>query len=261
MPFDLPAVARKKVSAALRWRACCRRMAACCCCAVSSSGLGMRDAVGGVFDGPARPEPDRAHAGGDAAAADVCDCGRLRGRQRLRRAAPRSGLQDGGRPAAGERRAFVLAADLSRLENAPSRTEIARMMAGDGRPVLRQLPAGAGLDHPRHRRHVRCGSWPSAAVAVQRALRRALLSADPYLRRDERQAGGDDPARGQDAVRRGSAHHPQACDRAHPRALAQGRTSWCAATAIMAGSKRWIGANSNGVDYIFGFGGNAVLMA
>ena len=52
---------------------------------------------------------------------------------------------------------------------------------GDGGSVLRQLSARAGVDHARYRRHARCGARPSTALAVQCALRRALLPADPHL--------------------------------------------------------------------------------
>ena len=54
----------------------------------------------------------------------------------------------------------------------------------------------------------RRGSRPAAAVAVQRPLRQPLLPADPHLRGDQRQAGGDHPAPRQDAGRRGGARGP-----------------------------------------------------
>ncbi len=85
---------------------------------------------------------------------------------------------------------------MSRLENAPSRTEIARMM---GAMVdlfcasWKRAPASIILDIDDT---FRCGSWQAAALTVQRSLRRTLLSAHPYLRRRQRQAGGGDPARG-----------------------------------------------------------------
>ena len=47
--------------------------------------------------------------------------------------------------------------------------------------VLRQLRRTASRGHPGHRRHLRRGAWPAAALAVQRPPRRALLSADPRL--------------------------------------------------------------------------------
>ncbi len=111
---------------------------------------------------------------------------------------------------------------MSRLENAPSKIEIARMMAAMVDQFCDSYSGAPSLDHARHRRHVRCGARPSAIFAVQRPLRRALLPADPHLRRGERQAGGGDPARRQDARRRGGAHHPQTRHRAHPPPLAQG---------------------------------------
>ena len=43
------------------------------------------------------------------------------------------------------------------------------------------LRSGARLRHSRYRRHLRCRARASAALALQRPLRRALLSADPCL--------------------------------------------------------------------------------
>ena len=58
---------------------------------------------------------------------------------------------------------------MSRLENAPSKIEIGRLMAAMVKP-LRQLSAHAVLDHAGYRRHVRCGARPATALAVQRPL-------------------------------------------------------------------------------------------
>ena len=93
---------------------------------------------------------------------------------------------------------------MSRLENAPSR----RSGAHDDRPgrhLLPQLPRAADGDHPRHRRYLRSGARPPAALAVQRPLRYPVLPARPRLPCRERQAGGGSPAPGQDA-RRASSH-------------------------------------------------------
>ena len=91
-----------------------------------------------------------------------------------------------------------------------------RSGAHDGRPgrhLLPQLPRPADGHHPRHRRHLRRGARPTAAVAVQRLLRHAVLPAGARLPCGERQAGGGSPAAGQDAVGRRGPHPPQAqCD-------------------------------------------------
>src|SRR5258705_9364183 len=70
---------------------------------------------------------------------------------------------------------------MSRLGNAPSQIEIARLMAAlvDGFcDSYRRAPSSITLDIDGYLRH---GARPSAALAVQRPLRRALLSADPHL--------------------------------------------------------------------------------
>src|SRR6266436_3319501 len=107
--------------------------------------------------------------------------GALRGRRRLRLAPVRSDLQDGGRPRAGERRSFVLAAHHVAAGECAVEDRDRPTDGGAGGWVLRKLPARAVLDHARHRRYLRHGARPSAALAVQRPLRRALLSADPHL--------------------------------------------------------------------------------
>src|SRR6266699_2224387 len=72
----------------------------------------------------------------------------------------------------------------------------------DDRSVLRQLRADPPAHRARHRRHRGPGSRRSATRAVQRLLRQPLLPADPHLRSDHRQAGGDHPAPRQDTGRR-----------------------------------------------------------
>ena len=49
------------------------------------------------------------------------------------------------------------------------------------------------------------------------------------------------------------------CHRPHPRALAQGAHPGSRRQPLRPRPKRWLGARANGVDYIFGFGGNPVL--
>ena len=109
---------------------------------------------------------------------------------------------------------------MSRLENAPLAH---RGGAHDGRPgrcLLPLLPCPARRHHPRHRRHLRSGAWPPAAVAVPRLLRHPLFPPRPRLSRRERQAGGGAPAPGQDAVGCRGPHPPQAPGAAYPPALA-----------------------------------------
>jgi hypothetical protein len=101
---------------------------------------------------------------------DANDCATLRHDPAFKMAVGR--LPESGQPLCSQ-------PTMSRLENAPSRIELARLMAA--RSVLCELSAAADLDRAGHRRHLRHRAWPSAAVAVQRLLRRALLSADPHL--------------------------------------------------------------------------------
>ena len=70
-----------------------------------------RRAPGALPRGPARAGAGAARARRDDPLPRAADRRRLSRRQRLRCAARRSGLQDGGRPAARERRRSVLAAD------------------------------------------------------------------------------------------------------------------------------------------------------
>ena len=53
-----------------------------------------------------------------------------------------------------------------------------------------QLRSSAARRHAGCRRHCRCRGWPSTTLAVQRSLRRALLSADPCLRYCDLAPGG-----------------------------------------------------------------------
>jgi hypothetical protein len=58
---------------------------------------------------------------------------------------------------------------MSRLENAPSKVEIARMMAAMV-DLFCASWAPARPDHARHRRHARPGPRTSAAFPIQRSL-------------------------------------------------------------------------------------------
>ncbi len=166
---------------------------------------------------------------------DGNDCDALRSR---------SGLQDGGRAAARERRRSVLAAD-HQPAGEPARPDRAQAHdGGDGRVVLRQLRAGAAAHPARHRRHRGPGSRRPATGAVQRLLRQPLLPADPHLRGDapaSRWRSSCAPAR-----RRTAPRWRWCCAMSSAISAPAGRqsTSWCAATAITAGPRRWRGASA-----------------
>ena len=181
-----------------------------------------RRAPGPLPRGPAGARAGPARARRDDPLPGAADRGRLRGCQRLRCAARRSGLQDGGRPAARERRRPVLAADHVPARE-PARTDRAEAHdGGDDRAVLRQLRRGAAADRARHRRYRGSGPRRPAAGAVPRPLRQPLLPADPHLRGDHRQAGRGDPAARQDAGRRRGRPRPAPRRQGHPRPLAAG---------------------------------------
>ena len=120
---------------------------------------------------------------------------------------------------------------ISRLKNAPSKTEAARLSAAllDQLGTTKAGQAGA----PRHRRHVLRGAWRPAACILERASRRA----------------------GQ----RG-AHCHQACDQAPAPSLAVRPASCGAATATMGGSRRWNGQKTT-MPTTFSVAGNAALNA
>ena len=106
---------------------------------------------------------------------------RLRGRQRRQPAALRSGLQDGPGCAAFGSGPGVAIDDLPAGEPA-RRAPAGGDGAGDGRPLLRLLPAGAEADRARHRRHLRRRAWRPAIAPVQCPLRRIRLPADRGVR-------------------------------------------------------------------------------
>jgi hypothetical protein len=70
---------------------------------------------------------------------------------------------------------------MSRWENAPRPAHADPNGTRHGGPVVPEPSPPTEGRHPRYRRHRRHGARPSAAVAVQRSLRRTLLSADPHL--------------------------------------------------------------------------------
>jgi hypothetical protein len=82
LSFDLPAVARKKVSIGFDGGLLSSDAGV-----LLLRGVEQRLSIATRLAALPRPEPDRPYGGGDAAVADVCDCGGLRGQQRLHDAA------------------------------------------------------------------------------------------------------------------------------------------------------------------------------
>jgi len=129
LPFDLPSVARKKLSIGFHGGQLSSDAGVLVLRGVEKK-LGLAARLAACIRDRRKPE-----------------------RRRLRFAPVRSDLQDGGRPCAGERRSFVLAAHHvaageCAVENRDRPTD-----GGAGGRVLRKLPARAVLDHARHRRH------------------------------------------------------------------------------------------------------------
>src|SRR3954470_6534294 len=213
LPFSFPAVSRKKVVAAFDGGR------------ISSDGgvmllaaaerrLGIADKIAAVIPDPRDPArtihplPDILRARIFAIACgyeDADDLDSLRTDPALKLACGR--LPDSGVDLCSQ-------PTVSRWENAPGLRDVIRMAR-----VLVDLwcasytrPPQSVILHPRHRRHPRRGAWPSAAVAVQRPLRRALLLAPPCLRHPDRPARRRSPAPGQDPDRSGGAGpSPSAC--------------------------------------------------
>src|ERR1035437_670966 len=165
LPFELPAVARKKVSVAFdggmlssdagvlllrgveRQLGIAKRLAAC-----------LTD----------RRDPDRidhplvemlrlrmfAIAAGYE---DTNDCTKLR-------QDPVFKMAVGHTPESGE--PLCSQPTMSRLGERAAADRDCADDGSDGGPVLRQLEASAALDHSRHRRHIRRGAWQAAALPV-----------------------------------------------------------------------------------------------
>ena len=106
------------------------------------------------------------------------------------------------------------------------------------RYLVRKLLEAAGLGGSGYRRHARYRAWPPETGGMERSLRRALLSADPHLRHGHRPPGGRDPAPRQDAIGQGSPRLAAPPRPPHPPALARARASPSAATAITAARRR-----------------------
>ena len=169
LPFDLPSVARKKVSVAFDGGM------------LSSNGgvlllrgverrLGLAARLAGCIRDRRNPESilhtveEMLRLRMFAIAAgyeDADDCDALRHDPMFKMALGRA-------PETGE--PLCSQPTMSRLENAPSKIEIARLMAAMIDQFCASYRRPPGLDRARHRRHLRCGARPAADVAVQRAL-------------------------------------------------------------------------------------------
>src|SRR5215217_9753530 len=217
LPFSFPAVSRKKVIAAFDGG----RISAdggVMLLAAAERRLGIAEKLAAVIPDPRdpvrtiHPLPDILRARIFAIACgyeDADDLDSLRTDPALKLACGR--LPDSGVDLCSQ-------PTVSRWENAPGLRDVIRMARVDphgprhGRSLVRQLHPAAPVRYPRHRRRPRRGAWPSAAVAVQRPLRRALLLAPPCLRHPNRPARRRSPAPGQDPDRGGSAGpSPSAC--------------------------------------------------
>ena len=167
---------------------------------------------------------------------DADDCDALR-------TDPLFKLAVGRAPESG--RALCSQPTMSRLENAPSRIEVARMTAALVDLFCRSFSAPPAAI--RHRRHLRPGARPPAVSDCDSLFL-------PRLPRGERQAGGGSPAPGQGRRRAPTApssHLVRRIRRHWPRTRltfrGYGRTeamAWC---------------EDNGVDYIFGLAGNGPI--
>jgi len=87
---------------------------------------------------------------------------------------------------------------------APGRLRRRSARSPAGRAQLR--PSAAPHPAGHRRRHQGPSAWRPAIVVVPCPLRQPRLPAHPLLRGDHRQAGGDDPAPGQDPRRHRSGH-------------------------------------------------------
>ena len=118
----------------------------------------------------------------------------------------------------------------------------------------------ARVRHARHRRHLRCRAWSSAAVAVQRALRRTLSSCRSMSttpRRDALSPSFCAPARRRPA-RRCALIYAGSCGISA--SVGRRPASPSGATAIMAARGDGV-VRDNGLDYVFGLSGNKPLVA
>ena len=131
---------------------------------------------------------------------------------------------------------------MSRLENAPSRVEVARHDGRPGRSLLPLLPRSPRRHHAGYRRYLRCRARAPAAVALPRPLRHALLPPRSRLPCGKRQAGGGPPAPGQDAVGARGPHPAEASGPSYPPPLAAHPDRLPGETATTVAQRPWPGA-------------------
>ena len=203
LPFDLPAICRKKLTVDFNGGnqssdagllllreaeprlGVCRRLAAAM---------------------PDRRDPDRIlHEMFEMVAAramaiarvrirDVVDARvRIQGRHRPRPAAPRSAHEGRRRPLSADRRVASVAIDHLSSGELPEQDRSGAACCGSPRSVRHDHEAWQDGD-PRHRRHVLRGARRPAAGVLECASRRARLCVDAHLSRGERHAGGGHPA-------------------------------------------------------------------
>jgi hypothetical protein len=269
LPFDFPAVGRKKVVAAFDGG----RLTSdggVMLLAVAERRLGIADKLAALIADP-RDSDLVTHRVADILRAHIfaiaCgyedgnDLDRLRGDPGFKLACGR--LPDSGRDLCSQ-------PTVSRWENAPTRHEVAAMSYAPlsrckgiaasawDRYLLHQLRSSTACGDAGYRRHRRCRAWRAAAVAVQHPPRRTLLPADPCLRHRNRSLG-----RGAAAIRQTPSGREV---RGHIRRLVRRiRTHWPRTRLTIRGDSHYgrfeamAWCEANGVDYIFGLGGNDVL--
>jgi hypothetical protein len=177
LPFSLPSVGRKKVTAAFDGG----RLTSdggVLLLAGADQQLGLAETLASVspqsvvHHSLARRYPARAHL------RDRLWLSRCR---RPRSSAPRPGVQAGLRAVAGERRRPGLAANHLALGERARSVHAAAAGLCHGGLMVSELPPPAKVGDAGYRRHGRCGARPAATVIIQCPLRRALLSADPRV--------------------------------------------------------------------------------
>ncbi len=212
--------------------------------AAVAGGAAPRDrrAAGPPDPGPPRSDPHHPQLRRHDPGPHLRDLLRLRGLRRSRRPAHRSRLQARLRTPARHRGRPVLAADpvAAGERPTPSRRDPPHLRPGGRLDGL--LPAGARGGDARHRRYLRRRPRPSAAVAVQRPLRRALLPAHPRLRHGAQPPGRRRAAPGEDAVRRRGAGAHAGASSGTSEPAGRRPASCCAATATTPGPSPWRGA-------------------
>ena len=171
LPFDLPSIQRKKVSAAFDGGLISSDSGLVLLREVERH-LGLAETLAGCIR-DRRNQAQVVHALSAmlrfrmfaiaCGYEDADDCDALRARTLLFKMAA------GRAPESG--RALCSQPTMSRLENAPSRTEVARMTAALVDLFCRSFGSPSRHHHAGYRRYLRCRARPPAALAVQRPLR------------------------------------------------------------------------------------------